>query len=615
MSASSTHRWIKFLRSYGPTPRNDAMYDETIQRALRRLDIKPLKLPAPYLDDLLANFSSDSPVSEILTGTAGDGKTYRCREVWLALGGNEKEWLSTTKVKTLISGDRTIVFIKDLSELRKGNESVDLLRQLARDVADEACPRRYLIAANHGQLIEKLRIAADDEPGKRLLGAVEDMLFGDGQAQHGLNLRLRDLSKARASLMIKDVINEITSHPGWEGCENCAARAGGKFCPIYENRKRLVGASDNGQLQTRLNYLLEISAQNGVHFPVRQLLILVSNALLGHPDAEDGLMTCEDVPAIVQSGRGGKASVYRNLFGENLTPRRAEKTDVFRKLASFGIGGETSNAADNLLVYGADDPIHADAYKELVLNDPIYGGTPEFAQAQEAYLESYDPDAQERFLELLRSQRQRFFFTLPENQVASFKLWDLTVFRYAGVFLQSFVQVHTGQPLDRRTMPLVMRGLNRLFSGLLVQNQDDLVLATSGSLSQSKRSPLLDEIISVPRQQGQEVSLVPVTTLHSKQIAVRVKVSKGDDPGPVQLVLTPTRFEFLGRVAEGALPSSFSLECQEDLLAFKQKLLAATERRRKLDDDDEGNSDELVLRFIDVTAEGNAAPRRVMVRA
>jgi hypothetical protein len=615
MSASSTHRWIKFLRSYGPIPRNDAMYDETIQRALKRLAIKPLKLPAPYLDELLANFSSENPVSEILTGTAGDGKTYRCREVWLDLGGDEKEWLGTSKVKTLTKAGRTLIFIKDLSELKKGEESVQLLRQMARDVADTTSSRRYLVAANHGQLIEKLRIAADDDPGKRLLSAVEDMLFGHGKTQHGLNLKLRDLSKAHATLMIKDVIKEITAHPGWEGCVNCASRASGKFCPIYENRNRLVGASDNEQLQTRLAYLLEISAQNGVHFPVRQLLILVSNALLGHPDAQDGLMTCEDVPAIVQSSREAKASVYRNLFGENLTPRRAEKTDVFRKLASFGIGGETSNAADNLLVYGADDPIHADAYKELVLTDQIYGGTPEFAQAQEAYLESYDPGAQQRFLALLRSQRQRFFFTLPESQVGSFKLWDLTVFRYAGLFLESFIQVQTGQPLDRRTMPLVMRGLNRLFSGLLVQNQDDLVLATSGSLSQSKRSPLLDEIISVPRQQGQEVSVVAVNNLHSKQIAVRVKVSRGDDPGPVELVLTPTRFEFLGRVAEGALPSSFSLECQEDLLAFKQKLLAATERRRKLDNDDEGSADELVLRFIDVSGEGNAAARRVVVRA
>jgi hypothetical protein len=88
----------------------------------------------------------------------------------------------------------------------------------------------------------------------------------------------------------------------------------------------------------------------------------------------------------------------------------------------------------------------------------------------------------------------------------------------------------------------------------------------------------------------------------------------GDDPGPVRLTLTPTRFEFLGRVAEGALPSSFSLECSEDLLAFKAKLLSGTERRRVLDEDKQSSAGELVLRFIELGSDGRASPRRVTVR-
>src|SRR5215211_701546 len=77
-----------------------------------------------------------------------------------------------------------------------------------------------------------------------------------------------------------------------------------------------------------------------------------------------------------------RASVYRNAFGENLKARRAEKSELFRKLNAFGIGGETSNRVDSLLVYGADDPALTEAYRELILNDPIYGGTPAYTQAQ-----------------------------------------------------------------------------------------------------------------------------------------------------------------------------------------------------------------------------------------
>jgi hypothetical protein len=50
-----------------------------------------------------------------------------------------------------------------------------------------------------------------------------------------------------------------------------------------------------------------------------------------------------------------------------------------------------------------------------------------------------------------------------------------------------------------------------------------------------------------------------------------------------RLELTLTRFEFLSRVAAGALPNSFSKECYEDLLAFKSRLLAAGARARRGD--------------------------------
>ncbi|MGK7955258.1 MAG: hypothetical protein AB4063_08360, partial [Crocosphaera sp.] len=68
-------KWITFLRQYGPIPRNDNMYDETIQEALKKNKIQPISFETPYLQELIDNFQSDFPKSVILTGTAGDGKT------------------------------------------------------------------------------------------------------------------------------------------------------------------------------------------------------------------------------------------------------------------------------------------------------------------------------------------------------------------------------------------------------------------------------------------------------------------------------------------------------------------------------------------------------------
>lgn len=608
VETSSTAAWVRFLRNYGPIPTNDNMYDESIQRALKRHKIKPIVLPAQFLQALLDNFRSTDPVSQIITGTAGDGKTYHCREVWSALGGDDAAWNKGDKIQSLEVGRRTLVIVKDLSELRE-DESSELIAAVARDVAQPMAQRMYLLAANHGQLLEKLKTAPDTPEVRRLSGVVEDLLVTGVTEDRDVRLNLSDLSRAPAAKMTSDIINEIGGHEGWRGCEGCPS-AHDQTCPILENRRRLTGEDGHDQFRQRLTALVELSERNGGHFPVRQLLALVANILLGHPDGRDGLMSCAEVPEILAGGRADLASVYRNVFGENLRPSRAEKTELFKKLNLFGIGSETSNRVDNLLVYGADDPAYSEAYETLVRRDPIYGATVNYTNSQRTYLEGGEGVDRSAFLTLLKAQRQRLFFTLPDDLAGAYDLWDLTVFRYAGLYLEVAEKLKKKQPLPRSALSMIVRGLNRVFTGMLVQNQDELVLATSGSYSQSKRSPLLDELISVPRQGGEEVSLVANA---QGGFDVAVRLTRGDPA--VRLELSPTRFEFLGRVAEGALPSSFSLECHEDILAFKARLLRETENRRKLDDDDGGHEGELVLRFIELNSDGRATPRRVMVRA
>src|ERR1700733_2530187 len=89
-------KWLSFLRNYGPIPRNDNMYDETIQRSARRQKITPIEFEHPMQDLVLQCFDRRAvdPVSVILTGTAGDGKTHLCRQVWKILAGDENAWAS-----------------------------------------------------------------------------------------------------------------------------------------------------------------------------------------------------------------------------------------------------------------------------------------------------------------------------------------------------------------------------------------------------------------------------------------------------------------------------------------------------------------------------------------
>jgi hypothetical protein len=601
-----TNLWIRFLRNYGPIPTNDNMYDETIQRALVRSKMQPIELPAQYLEWLTENFKSEDPHSIILTGTAGDGKTYHCRRVWLELGGTVEAWNGGEKIQRLSLGSRQLIVVKDLSELRS-DESKPLIEQMAWDVADPTSPRVYLMAANHGQLLEKMKTAGSDKTTTALVEVVENLLVAGRSGNGAIKLDLRDLSRSAAAVMIDQVIDAVTQHSGWDGCGDCPALGEGT-CPIRENRERLMGTNDTGLFRLRLGNLVEASEQNGGHFTIRQVLSLVTNIILGHPEARDGLMSCTDVAELAAAGTAEQASPYRNVFGGNLRPSRAERTEPFRKLNLFGIGAETSNKVDNMLVYGADDPTLVETYRALVQSDQVYGETPAYKWAQQAYLEGDDPSAVARFLGLLRGQRQRLFFTISDELSENFDLWDLTVFRYAGLYLETAHALADNRSLPRQVMPMLMRGLNRVFTGMLIQNQDELVLASSGSQSQSRTSPLLEEFVSVARRGGEEVALL---SDNAGGMTLVVRLAR-DDPPAVTLQLSTTRFEFLGRVAEGALPTSFSLECHEDLLAFKARLLSALERRRLLDGDD--RSDGIVLKFIDLNPDGRASSRSVTVR-
>src|SRR5262249_46576306 len=160
---------------------------------------------------------------------------------------------------------------------------------------------------------------------KAMIDAVEEMLVTGTNPNPAVRLNLKDLSQAPASSMLEPIIETMMNHASWDHCDACPVKSNGAVCPIWENRRRLLGTDDRGTFRRRLTALIEISEQNGAHFPVRQLLALVTNMLLGHPDAPDRLLSCKDVPKIVEDGSIDGASVYRNVFGENLSTRRAEK--------------------------------------------------------------------------------------------------------------------------------------------------------------------------------------------------------------------------------------------------------------------------------------------------
>lgn len=597
------------------------MFDEYVSGALGRARVQPISLSTPLLDDMVKHIESKAAGSMLIAGTAGDGKTYHCRALWGQIGGDPKVWAGKENVKEhRLADGRLAVFIKDLSEFN-GQESDLPLQRLERSVLSDDDSEIVILAANHGQLLDRLR-----ELGKRqdrvhpLRKPLQESFLQAGPAPN--RLAVFDLSRSTSRKTLDEVAKAVAGHPEWDNCSRCALKAGGRVCPIDENRRRVLGDADGGQLARRLGDLVEIARLNGLHLPVRDLLALCSNMVLGYADAKlakENLMTCADVPKIQESGRIGSASVYANAFGANLPKRRASDRPVFKAMASFGVGEETTNAADGLLVYGKDDSRLQEDFARLVAVDPIYGATAEFRAAQDAYLEGHEGARLEggssEFLEMLEDQRRRLYFSLPESE-PGYPLWSMTAFRFAGDYLDIIESLKAKKPVSEATRGRIARGLNRVMTGLLLENVDRIFIASSGGFTQSRVSVLCDHETPSRRQGGVGMAV----KLHEQTGRPQLDVSLSPGPGnAVAFDLTPIRHEFLSRVAEGALPASFSNECLEDLLAFKAKLLRKAELVRKagLASDDEigGEASALTLNFIDIEPGGRGFARPVTVRA
>lgn len=554
----------------------------------------------------------------LIAGTAGDGKTYHCRALWTFIGGDPRTWAAKGNIKEhRLPDGRVVIFIKDLSEFN-GEESDAPLARFERSVLGGDDSEIVILAANHGQVLDRLRDLGHRQGRNHpLRKPLQEFFLQAGQEPE--RLAVFDLSRSVGRMALEEVVAAVAKHAEWDNCTRCSLKSDGKICPIYENRQRLLGMDDDTQLGGRLGDLVEISRLNGQHLPVRDLLALCANMILGHRDAKDGLMSCAEVAWIQEQGTVDRGSVYGNAFGANLPKRRLADRPVFKAMAAFGVGDETTNGADGLLVYGKDDVKLAPAFARLIASDPVYGATPRLLSAQDKYLEGEESaridGGAAGFMDLLQEQRRRLFFTLPPGE-DGYPFWSMTVFRFAGEYLEMRAALLGKKAVAETVRGRLVRGLNRVMTGLLIDNVDRIFVASSGGFTQSRVSVLCDTEAPSRRVNGVGMAV----KLEAKTSRPSLDVSLAQGPGnSVAFDLTPVRFEFLARVAEGALPGSFSNECLEDMLAFKAKLLRKAEliRGRSQQDDDEEagtDSDSLTLNFIDIEQGGHGFSRPITVR-
>ncbi|MBK9132452.1 MAG: hypothetical protein IPM20_12550 [Gammaproteobacteria bacterium] len=595
MISQQAMRWIRFIRQYGPIPRNDNMYDEHIRKSAKRAGIRPLAFVHPAEQDVLDLFRSERQDrrSVVLTGTAGDGKSHLCGKIWTLLGGSETQWYSDDVYHTLDiptgGGMLTIHVIRDLTALpphdAKGRyaDKAELLTRFCDCLCEPDEKVQFLVAANDGQLVENLHRLPTTDNVARVRTIVETLLVDGRREGAEAPLTLFNLSRVPCAALFDLALDVFLEHEGWSECYASEVVDGffGNRCPIRHNYELLKSPLVRG----RLRLLFELCDCNELHVPIRRMLLLFANAILGHADAKDRLMQAGDVSMFLQKGTTAKASLFNNLFGGNLSEVRRDSLEVFDYLNRFRIGHETSNRVDNILIFGEADENLKPYFDALLRADSMYGADDSYYAAQRSYVEGDDADpANDVFLRLLISQRRGLFFKIQPEWEQELSLWELTVFKYAGEYLEKVLKpLGNGARVERPFLARLVKGLNRIFVGMLVNSDRDLLLATSISFSSSKVSQVLEDRIPVTPRLNERVELV----LANGKPALHVQFSQAIS---ASLPLNLTRYEFLSRVAEGALPGSFSRECYEDMLAFKSRLLTCLNERRRGEGGAESNT-------------------------
>lgn len=580
--------FVEFIRTYGPSASCDSLYDEHVQSSLKKYGVDEIELSAPLVAELGELFTNPEAPNVILTGTAGDGKTYHIRRVFLEyLNGDIKNWPGNhLVVKASLCDGRELRIIRDLSELPSSIKAQEI-GEITKCLAGEQDSVVYLIAANDGQLLEMWRTAAESSRESHLISKVHTALATILQkeatgveSQRFLHVRLYNLSRIVNPSLIDEAINKVLTHPMWEtGCKLCPLEDKENECPIKINRRLLLGnmQNDENSFRIRLQEMLEIAYANDQHIPIRQMLTLVVNILLGDSgNFDDPLLTCQTASHYGAEGQYRNTNPYDNAVGENLAEDVRSRYAVFSTLQTFGIGYETTNEFDDLILYRRPEAI-ANA---LESTDPVYGDGI-FQGVRSSYVNA----SRERlnlkaFSKAMVSQRRRLFFHLPSHPSGlDGSYWLLTIFRHGRDYLDFRKAIESGHSQEKRSRIErgILKGLNRTLTGFMADETESLWLATSiGKLDNpTGRITVMPEINRTP---GMGTFYLTVTRNPSRNWLEMKLASLFPLKGlqeTATLEIRPQILEYLLRVADGSLPSSFSRQCHQEIKHFAMMLRQA----------------------------------------
>jgi hypothetical protein len=228
----------------------------------------------------LAEKLREKPISIILTGHAGDGKTslvYQILRQFHLINANvELKVFDEIYSEELL---KSIFYVKDMSELSESEQ----IRLLDKCIDAKKEGNSSILVSNTGPLLNTFkRVHGSDEVEKNLLKLMDENTGVESEVA-GHQFLIINMARIDNVVLVPKIFGNLLSKELWEPCKNCESS---EQCPIYNNFKTL-----NGNLKNVNNVVTSFYRwmfENDRRLTVRQILSHLSYSITGN-------LSCSDV--------------------------------------------------------------------------------------------------------------------------------------------------------------------------------------------------------------------------------------------------------------------------------------------------------------------------------
>lgn len=558
--AMHNNPFVDYLNRYTTvSPEHEAAFDEFIsQKQTLPYANEPLKLETKTEYFVREQFQIEQPPSIILTGNAGDGKTYLCRQIIEEFTGEAVEEWPPEVIWTINHDGLNLQVVKDLSEVGE-DTGAEVLSNLNLLLSNDVKNSAFLIAANEG----RLRAILSRKGLERLHEEVDRQLRAGPEIDNP-HLIVLNLNQVTTSTYVTKTLGWLSRSEHWTLCNGCPAI---DACPIRFNALRL---SDE-QISPQLKFLYQILEHLGIHLTIRDMLVHLTFTITGGLDCETVIRKQDDPD---WRDHRHLYVYYENIWGETADEVFQRKISATRHLRRLDVGKSSVFDVDNFIINEGVEEEFLDEHQELFSEGLDLGGRL-FLQRRNEYLKggasAQKPEQDHPLINWLPHCRRKVFFEWNRRGQTDRLLPFLYLVEY-------FRLLSDDAAFRKRRSRDIVLGLNRAFSGLFLSNDNNTNLYVTSQYAHAVEQPVPIVRVQIPSDHIE----LQIQDQYSEaldrdmvQLVLDVPPPPRVDFGPHSKIwsLDLLMYEYLMRRAKGGTPDVLAEECELEIRRLKDEIL------------------------------------------